>query len=158
MENNIMLVSFFVVLAFFFLSGVLFHFICRHAEKFHKPWKKRFDASREFIYRYSIVWALFFLMIGLVLWVLTYYIGSSTILAMLSVIIAILLALCVSCIEGMVFYWGYSSLKLMKNKIQGKDKVVTRKNTYFMMFFIGSMTLLSYPLFSLAKAVSKLFV
>jgi hypothetical protein len=136
----------------------LFHFICGYAEKFHKPWKKRFDAAKEFVYRYSIVWALFFLMIGLILWVLTYYVGSSTILATLTVTIAILLAFFVSCIEGMVFYLGYSSLKLKKNEIQGKDKVVTRKNTYFMMFFVGSMTLLSYPLLSLAKAVSKLFV
>ena len=151
-----MFLSFLVVLVLFFVSGIVFRFICEYATKYHKTWKKKFDDAREFIYRYSIVWSLFFLMIGLTLWVLTYYIGDPTVLAAFSVIIVIVLAFFISCIEGIIFYFGYSCFKRNNIEIDKQKKVISKNNTYFMMFFIGSITLLSYPLLSLAKVITSI--
>jgi hypothetical protein len=144
-----------VLIQFFLIGYFLFPILSTWKVKGSSIRDHVLDARSYIVSLCSFLCILFFVTAFILMFVAA-YIQNPVSKNFITVISLILFGLFFSCLEGLVFYAGFSCAhRRLKNDIAlSSDKPLLP--SIFMLFFIGSTTLLSYPLVMIAQWISLL--
>lgn len=147
------------VLVGFFLLGVFLPIVLNRWKIMHRPIPGYIEDARDYVYKICIFLSILFFVSAYVLLFVAAYMQHSAGKSFLSTLSLLFFGLFFSCLEGIVFYLGYtfSKKKFPYPSDTPAERTLPRVSAFvFVLFYLGAMTLFSYPIVMFAQWVSLL--
>ena len=165
MQNIELLLSAFLVIFLFFICGVLFHFLSDYLSTKKMNWSVLLAERRSSIYRYCGFLGVIFIVFAFFILFFSAYIQNISLRNFFSTVSVILFAFFFASIEGLVFNLGISLGEKFSPKRKISDETGELKTHFlfrvktivFILFYIGFVMLLSYPLVLLSNLLFRFF-
>jgi hypothetical protein len=146
-----------IVLLGFFLLGIFLPIALNRWSVLHRPIPGYIEDARDYIYKICIFLSILLFVSAFVLLFIAAYMQNPTGKSFINTLSLLFFGLFFSCLEGIVFYLGYtfSRKKFSYSSDVTMENALPRVSTFaFVLFYLGAMTLLSYPIVMFAQWIS----